>query len=54
MKQKNLIIEVLEGAEEKRTYIIREIPTQPNQPAAPLAVCESGDEIAAFFDSFKF
>lgn len=53
MKQKNFIIECLEGAEDKRTFVIREIPEVPNAPAKPVAVCESGDEIAQFFDNLK-
>ena len=53
MKQKNFAVQVLEGAEAKRTYVILELSDVPNQPAKPVAVCESGEEIAQFFDNLK-
>lgn len=53
MKQKNFVIEVIEGGEASRTYIVRELPVVPNQPAPCVAVCSSGDELAQFFDNLK-
>lgn len=52
METKNFIIEVIEGGEGKRTFIVRELGA-PNQPAIVKAVCDSGDELAQFFDSDK-
>lgn len=54
MKQKNFVVEVLEGGESSRTYVIRELPNVPNAPARPVCVCSSGDEIAQFFDNITF
>lgn len=53
MKQKNLILECIEGAECKRYYIIRELPNIPNAPARTMAVCETADEVAEFLTSYQ-
>lgn len=53
MKVKNVFVEIIEGGENKRYYIVRSI-SGPNQPADTLGVFESADELAQFFDSFKF
>ena len=53
MKDKTFIIECFEGAEAKRTYIIREMPDQPGVAPKTVAVCENGDEIAQFFDNVE-
>lgn len=52
METKNFVIEVIEGAERKRTFIVRELGL-PNQPAIVKAVCDSPEELAQFFDSDK-
>lgn len=52
-KTKNIIIEIIEGAENKRTYVVRELPIQPNTPPATLGVCESADELASFLDALE-
>lgn len=51
MNQKNFVVECLEGPEGKRTFIIRELV--PNGAPVTRAVCESGDDIATFFDDGK-
>lgn len=50
-KTKNIIVEIIEGAENKRTFVLREIV--PNQPPVTLGVCESGDEVAQFLDAIE-
>lgn len=50
MNSKTFIIETIVGAENKRTYIVRELPSAPNAPARPVAVCDSSEELARFFD----
>lgn len=52
-KTKNILIEIIEGAENKRTYVVRELPQAPNQPALTLGVCESADELASFLGSLE-
>lgn len=54
MKEKRFVVEVLIGAEDSKTFVIRELPSVPNAPAIPVAVCSSGDEVAQFFDNIKF
>lgn len=53
MDQKNFIVEIIEGGEGKRTYIVRTLPSVPNEPARPVAVCDNVDELAQFFDNVK-
>ena len=49
IKQKAVIVEILENADDGQcTYIVREIPSQ-NTPAVTLAVCQTPDELAQFF-----
>lgn len=50
MKTKNFVIEVIEGAEGTRTFIIREL-VAPNLP--PVTKCVTSDvaELAQFFDA---
>lgn len=50
-KVKNVILEIIEGDEGKRTYIVREI--QANQPPVTLAVCDNTTELAQFLDQLK-
>lgn len=50
MKQKNFVVEILEGSD-KRTFIVREIPPIPNAPAVTRLVTENPDELASFFGS---
>lgn len=53
IKQKAVIVEVLENSDDGQcTYIVREIPMQ-NSPAVTLAVCQSPDELAQFFINFE-
>lgn len=52
-RTKNILIEIIEGAENKRTYVVRELPQAPNQPAVTLGVCESADELASFLGSLE-
>lgn len=51
MRTKNFVIEVIEDPESKRTFIVRELPVSPNQPAQVCAVCKDEDELATFFGS---
>lgn len=51
MKQKNFVVEVIIQGEDKKTFIVRELPPVPNAPALPVAVCDSADELAQFFDN---
>lgn len=51
MKQKNFVVECLIGAENRVTFIVRELPNVPNAPAQPVCVCESSEELAQFFDA---
>lgn len=48
-KVKNVIIEIIEGGENKRTYVIRELV--PNSAPQTLAVCDTADEVAQFLDA---
>lgn len=50
MKQKNFVIEVVEGAE-KRTFIVRELPLIPNAAPVPRLVTQDPEELASFFSS---
>ena len=50
MKQKNFVIEILEGSD-KRTFIVRELPPVPNAPAVTRLVTENLDELVWFFGS---
>lgn len=52
MKQKNLIIECLEGAEGSQSFVIREVP-EPNKVPTVLAVCVGVDDLCGFFETFK-
>ena len=52
-KTKNIIIEIIEGAEKKRTYVVRELPNAPQQPPVTLGVCESADELASFLAAIE-
>lgn len=52
-KTKNILIEIIEGAENKRTYVVRELPSQPNQAPLTLGVCESSEELASFLDGLE-
>ena len=51
MKQKNLIIECLTGAEGIRNFIVREVP-EPNKAPSVLAVCTGVDDLCGFFETF--
>lgn len=52
MSTKNFIIEVIEGAEAKRYFIIREL--QPgNTPPSTCLVSDDPEEVAQFFDTVK-
>lgn len=51
METKNFVVEVIECGECKRTFIVRELPSVPNQPARVCAVCENEDDLAQFFGS---
>lgn len=48
---KNVILEIIEGAEGKRTYIVREFV--PNSAPTTLAVCDSTEELAQFLDNLE-
>lgn len=52
-KTKNILIEIIEGGERKRTYVVRELPQVPQQPPVTLGVCESADELASFLDGLE-
>ena len=51
MKSKTFIVETCVGAENKRTYIIRELSSIPAAPSKIVAVCDSTEELAQFFDN---
>ena len=53
MSQKNLIIEVIEGAENKRYFILRELPTAQGTAPVTLLVSDDPEEVAQFLNSFK-
>lgn len=53
MKTKTFIVETCVGADNKRTYIIRELSPIPAAPSKIVAVCESTDELAQFFDNVQ-
>lgn len=49
IKQKAVIVEILENNDSGQcTFVVRDIP-QANQPAQCLAVCQTPDELAQFF-----
>lgn len=48
MNAKAFMVEVIEGAEDTKTFIVR------NQNGQPLVLTGDASEIAAFFDSIKF
>lgn len=48
---KNVILEIIEGAEGKRIYIVRELVA--NNAPNTLAVCDSTEELCQFLDNFK-
>lgn len=50
METKNFIVEVIEGGEDTRTFIVRELGA-PNQPAQVRFVASNADELAQFFGS---
>lgn len=53
MKQKNFIVECISNGV-KETFIVRELPRVPNAPAEPVAVCDSPEELAAFFGKIEY
>lgn len=52
-KTKNLIVEIIEGGESKRTYVVRELPGAPNTPPVTLGAFDSTDELAQFLDALE-
>lgn len=52
MKQKNFAVEMLIGAEDSVTFVVREF-SEPNYPPVPVCVCSSPDELSQFFDDIK-
>lgn len=52
MSTKNFVVEVIEGAEAKRYFIIREL-MPGNQPPTICLVSDDPEEVAQFFDSVK-
>ena len=51
MKSTNVIVEVIEGAEASKTFIVRSLPESPQQKPQVLGVFTSGEEVAQFFDN---
>ena len=51
-KTKNVVIEIIESPENKRTYVVREF-SAPNQPPITLLVADNGEEIAQFLDAIE-
>ena len=52
-KTKNILIEIIESPEAKRTFVVRELPSQPNQAPSTLGVCDSASELAQFLDNLE-
>lgn len=50
MKTKNFIVELILKANE-RVFVVRELSSQPNVPAAVVACCNGVDELKEFFGS---
>lgn len=50
-KTKNFIIEVIEGAESKRIFVVREIAQLPNVPPVTRLCTDDPQEIASFLSS---
>lgn len=50
-KVRNVILEIIENDEGKRTYVVREIV--PNSAPTTLAVCDDTAELAKFLDNLK-
>lgn len=49
MKTKNYIIEMFISSDESVCYIVREL-SAPNVPPVSVAVCQSTEELADFFN----
>lgn len=52
-KTKNILIEIIEGADNKRTYVVRELPQAPNQAPVTLVVCDTAADLANFLSSLE-
>ena len=48
MKEKRFIVEMYIAGENKVTYIVRELPAVPNQPAQFVGSFDSADELSQF------
>ena len=52
MEQINFIVELYDGAENRRVYVIKRL-IAAGQPPVTIAICDSADELAQAFDNFK-
>lgn len=52
MKSKILYLEVLIGAENSKTIVVRE-QQEPQQPPVAIAVCSDGVELGKFIDDYE-
>lgn len=50
MPTKNFIVEVIDGTDDSRTFIVRELGA-PNMPAQVRFVTSNADDLARFFGS---
>lgn len=49
MKEKRFVVEMYIAGESKVTYIVRELPKVPNQPATFVGSFDSAEELSQFF-----
>lgn len=54
MKSTNVIVEVIGGAEDSKTFIVRSLPESHQMKPQIFGVFTSGWEVAQFFDDLKF
>lgn len=53
MKEKRFIVEMYIAGENKVTYIVRELPAVPNQPAQFVGSFDSADDLIQFFSNLE-
>lgn len=51
-KTRNIVLEIIESPENKRTYVLREF-SAPNQPPTTLYVADNAEEVAQFLDTIE-
>ena len=53
MKEKRFIVEMYFSGENKVTYIVRELPVVPNQPAQFVGSFDSAEELSQFLSNIE-